>query len=89
MVLHVTGVETLQNYEIKLAFSNGVVGVVDLSNALWGEMFEPLLDTSLFSQIRLDPELGTISWPNGADLAPEFLYDLIQPISNMEWYARP
>ncbi|MCK9609134.1 MAG: DUF2442 domain-containing protein [Methylomonas sp.] len=84
MALHVTDVEYLQNYELKLVFNNGVTGVVDLSNALWGEMFEPLSDPFLFSQIRLDPELGTVSWSNGADLAPEFLYDLIQPISNME-----
>ncbi|OAI20661.1 hypothetical protein A1359_02815 [Methylomonas lenta] len=84
MAMHVTDVETLENYELKLTFNNGVTGVVDLSNALWGEMFEPLSDPLLFRQIRLDPELGTVSWPNGADLAPEFLYDLIQPISNMD-----
>lgn len=84
MVLYVTDVETLQNYELKLVFNNGVAGIADLSNALWREMFEPLSDPLLFSQVRLDPELGTVSWPNGADLAPEFLYDLIQPISNMD-----
>lgn len=84
MAMHVTDVETLENYELKLTFNNGVTGVVDLSNALWGEMFVPLSDPLLFSQIQLDPELGTVSWPNGADLAPEFLYDLIQPISNMD-----
>lgn len=77
MALHVTDVEYRQNYELKLVFNNGVTGVVDLSNALWGDMFEPLSDPLLFSQIRLDPELGAVSWPNGADLAPEFLYDLI------------
>ncbi len=42
MVLHVIDVETLQNYELKLTFNNGVTGIADLSNALWGEMFEPL-----------------------------------------------
>ncbi|WP_446809798.1 DUF2442 domain-containing protein [Methylomonas sp. 2BW1-5-20] len=84
MVLHVIDVETLQNYELKLTFNNGVTGIADLSNALWGEMFEPLSDPLLFNQIRLDPALSTVSWPNGADLAPEFLYDLIQPINNLE-----
>lgn len=84
MILHVTDVEYLENYELKLAFNNGVTGIVDLSNALWGDMFEPLSDPLLFSQIRLDSELGTVSWPNGADLAPEFLYDLIQPIVKMD-----
>ena len=41
-------------------------------------MFEPLKDLSLFSQVKLDTELDTIIWPNGADLAPEFLHELLQ-----------
>lgn len=79
MILHVTDVQYLQNYQLKLTFNDGVAGVVDLSNELWGEMFEPLKDTQLFSQVKLDKELDTIVWTNGADLAPEFLRNLIQP----------
>lgn len=79
MILHVTDVQYLQNYQLKLTFNDGVAGVVDLSNELWGEMFEPLQDTTLFSRVRLDKELDTIVWDNGADLAPEFLRNLIQP----------
>ncbi|MGD7036138.1 DUF2442 domain-containing protein [Methylotuvimicrobium buryatense] len=79
MILHITDVVYLDDYRIKLVFNDGLSGVADLRNALWGEMFEPLLDPNNFSQIRLNPELGTVSWPNGADLAPEFLYTLIQP----------
>ncbi|ANE54850.1 MULTISPECIES: DUF2442 domain-containing protein [Methylomonas] len=79
MILHVTDVQYLQNYQLKLTFNDGVAGVVDLSNELWGEMFEPLKDTQLFSQVKLDKELDTIVWANGADLAPEFLRNLIQP----------
>jgi hypothetical protein len=37
-------------------------------------MFEPLKDPDLFLQVKVDPELETVIWPNGADLAPEFLY---------------
>lgn len=89
MALHVTDVEYLQHYKLKLAFNDGVIGVVDLSNALWGEMFEPLSDPLLFSQVRLDSELGTVCWPNGADLAPEFLYGLIhQSMSNTKLYYK-
>lgn len=78
MILHVTDVQYLQNYQLKLSFNDGAAGVVDLSNELWGEMFEPLQDTALFSRVRLDKELDTIVWDNGADLAPEFLRNLIQ-----------
>lgn len=39
-----------------------------------GEVFEPLKDPAFFRRVRLNPETGTVEWPNGADLAPEFLY---------------
>ncbi|HYM99336.1 MAG TPA: DUF2442 domain-containing protein, partial [Aestuariivirgaceae bacterium] len=49
-------------------------GSVDLSAELWGPMFEPLKDKQFFAQATKDPELETVTWPNGADFAPEFLY---------------
>ena len=53
-----------------MAFANGMSGKVDLSSRLFGSVFEPLRDPSLFSQVRLD-EYGAVCWPNGADLAPD------------------
>ncbi|MBE0434282.1 MAG: DUF2442 domain-containing protein [Methylomicrobium sp.] len=47
-------------------FNDGLTGVADLRDSLWGEIFEQLLDRNNFSQIRLDTELGTVCWPNGA-----------------------
>jgi hypothetical protein len=78
MILHVTDAKHLQDYQIWLKFNDDAEGVVDLSKELWGGMFEPLKDLSLFSQVKLDTELDTIVWPNGADLAPEFLHELLQ-----------
>jgi len=44
------------------------------SRELWGPAFEPLREMSLFTQVKVDAELGTIAWPNGADFAPDALY---------------
>jgi hypothetical protein len=48
-------------------------GEIDLANGLYGEVFEPLKDVEYFRRIQIHPERRTIVWPNGADLAPEFL----------------
>ena len=64
-----------ESYRIRLRFEDGTEGVVDLESQLWGKVFEPLRDRKIFSQFRLDEELQTITWPTGADLAPEFLYE--------------
>ncbi|HHG83933.1 MAG TPA: DUF2442 domain-containing protein [Bacteroidetes bacterium] len=67
------------DYRVWLKFSDGVEGEIDLEKELWGEMFEPLRDKARFSELALDKELGTIVWPNGADFAPEFLYQKLSP----------
>ena len=74
MFLHVTEATYLNKYGVALSFNDGKRGVADLSDALHGPVFEPLKDEALFSQLRADEELETIVWPNGADLAPEYLY---------------
>ncbi|HEY2776252.1 MAG TPA: DUF2442 domain-containing protein [Candidatus Binatia bacterium] len=75
MTPHLTHARHLGGYRIELAFDDGTRGEIDLEAELWGEMFEPLRDPKAFREFRLDPELHTIVWPNGADLAPEFLYE--------------
>lgn len=74
MFLHINAVKYLQAYQIEVSFNNGRTGIVDLRPVLKGKIFEPLQDLSVFAQLTIDPELETIAWPNGADLAPEFLY---------------
>jgi len=63
-------------YSVRLEFDDGVVKQVNLRGFLWGEVFEPLLDPTYFARVAIDPELGTIVWPNEADFAPETLYEL-------------
>jgi hypothetical protein len=67
------------DYRIWLKFADGVEGEVELESELWGEMFEPLKDKARFAEFVLNNELGTIVWPNGADFAPEFLYQKLRP----------
>ena len=62
-------------YRVWLRFADGLSGELDLSSELWGAMFEPLKDVEYFRQLRVDAELDTIVWPNGADLSPQWLHD--------------
>ena len=75
MILHVVEAEYDHDYVIHLRFNDGAEGYVDLADQLYGEMFAPLQDKEKFAALRVDPELETVVWPNGADLAPEFLRD--------------
>lgn len=72
-----TEVRHLRDYVVWLKFQDGTQGEVDLENSLRGPVFEPLKDVEYFKGVRVDPELGTIVWPNGADIAPETLYDRV------------
>ena len=64
-------------YRIWLRFEDGSNGEVDLASELDGPIFEPLRDPSYFRRFSVNPDLGTIAWPNGADFAPEFLYSKV------------
>lgn len=65
----------LGEYSVWLRFEDGTEGEVDLSTELYGSVFEPLQDPVFFSRLRVNPDTGTIEWPNKADFAPEFLYE--------------
>ncbi len=62
-------------YTVWLRFEDGTEGEVDLSRELTGPVFEPLHDIEYFKQLSVNPNIGTVVWPNGADFAPEFLYE--------------
>lgn len=80
----VTSVTPLPDSRLSVAFVDGVIGDVDMRSFLSdpkidGTVFEPLRDPAVFAQARV--VLGAIQWPNGADLAPDSMYDAIREYS--------
>jgi Protein of unknown function (DUF2442) len=79
-LIDVTRVRVLAHYEVDLTFADGAVRVIDLEPLLWGPMFECVkADRDVFRQVTVDPDAGTIVWPNGADLSPRALYAESKP----------
>ena len=74
MILKITEARYLNAYRIEVAFNNGKKGIADLVDALNGTVFEPLKNPEAFANFKIDPDLETIVWENGADLAPEYIY---------------
>lgn len=73
----VRAVEHLGGHRLRLTFADGLTGDVDLTSRFTGALgpvFEPLREVDYFARVTVDRELGTIVWPNGADLAPEVLH---------------
>jgi hypothetical protein len=75
-MLHIKAAKYISDFKLWLAFDDGSFGEVDLIDSLNGPIFEPLRDVNIFSKVTVDPELETVVWPNGADLAPEYLKEL-------------
>ena len=75
MIPRVIDAKYLGGYTLYLRFSDGSDGEVDLEHELDGEIFEPLKDISYFKDFTVNQELHTVVWPNGADFAPEFLFE--------------
>ncbi|HEU5106125.1 MAG TPA: DUF2442 domain-containing protein [Solirubrobacterales bacterium] len=76
-IVPVTEVQCPGGHRLQLRFKDGTSGELDLSNDGWKGVFAPLADPAYFCRVELDEELGTIVWPNGADIAPETLYRLV------------
>ena len=74
MFIEVTKAEYLDGYRVKLLFNNGETKIVDLSQSLNGSVFAPLKDIEYFKRFSI--KFNTIEWENGADFAPEYLYEI-------------
>jgi hypothetical protein len=76
MIIHIENVKVVGSHSLDLTFDNGVEERVNLRSELYGPIFEPLRDPSFFAKAYVDPDSRTVTWPNGADFAPDFLYQL-------------
>ena len=73
----ITKIRVLDNYRLEILFNDGVKGIVSLADRLFGPVFEPLKDPIFFAKVQVD-EFGAIAWPNGADLAPDAIYEQLK-----------
>jgi hypothetical protein len=78
----ITHVQALPDWQLEVRFADGTQGVISIKERLFGPVFEPLKDPAFFAQVTLD-EFGAVCWPNGADLAPDALYETIRKKSQV------
>lgn len=78
----------ISGYKLLLTFKDGDVKLVDLKPHLDGEIFEPLKDVNYFRTVRVNSELDTIVWENGADMSPDFLYKIGVLVTETEYSER-
>lgn len=71
-------VRYVRDYILWVRFQDGTSGEVDIEPSLKGPVFEPLRVVEYFKLVEVDPEIGTIVWPNGADVAPETVYERVR-----------
>lgn len=83
--VHVTDAVVVGDHRLMLRFEDGAEGEVDFSGLPWNGVFEPLEDPDYFRLVRVDPEGGTIAWPNGADLAHDTLHDAVTQGTTPRW----
>ncbi len=78
MLIDVVEVRPTAGHRLWLRFADGATGEVDIASFVQLDgVFEPLKDPAFFREVRVDPEAGTIVWPNGADLDPDVLYSRV------------
>ena len=78
MLKDIVKVKPLKDFHLYLEFEDGVKGEVDIRKLIkFKGVFEQLKDEAIFTKVKVNPEWGTIFWPNGADLDPDVLYSMV------------
>ena len=75
LLVRVVDVSIVGDYTLRVEFDDGAQREIDFSQVLYGHYYGPLRDVALFNQVRVDPEVHTLVWPNDADFDPATLYD--------------
>ena len=75
MIQKILDARYINAFKVYIRFADGTEGELDLEDELYGEVFEPLKNVQFFKKVKVHPDFHTLCWPNGADIAPEFLYE--------------
>jgi len=87
-IFRVESFEIIGPYTLRICFDDETVQTIDFRPILAGELYGPLRDVSLFDQVRIDPEVRTLVWPNGADFDPATLHDWPEQVAALTALAR-
>jgi hypothetical protein len=87
-IYRVESFEIVGPYTVRVRFDDDTEQTIDFQPVLTGELYQPLMDLSLFNQVKIDSEASTLVWPNGADFDPATLHDWPKYVDAMTARAR-
>ncbi len=88
MLKDITKVKLVGDYKLQITFEDGVDGIIDIAALIsFKGIFAPLANPDYFAKVAVNPEIGTICWPNDADLDPDVLYSMLtgEPLPTVEY----
>ncbi|MGO9115663.1 MAG: DUF2442 domain-containing protein [Thermoguttaceae bacterium] len=93
-IFRVREFQIIRPYTLRVTFDDRSEQVIDFQDVLAGGLFGPLRDLNIFKQVRIDPEVHTLVWPNGADFDPATLHDWPDHVDSLtkrarQWELRP
>ena len=87
-IYRVVAFEIVGPYTLQVEFDDHSRQVIDFRPILEGELYRPLLDLAVFNRVRLDPDVQTLVWPNGADFDPATLHDWPKHVEDLKVLAK-
>src|SRR5256714_4915576 len=87
-IYRVESFEIILPYTLRIGFDDGSEQVINFEPVLTGELFGPLHELTLFNQVKIDPEVHTLVWPNGSDFEPATLHDWPEIVKDLITDAR-
>ncbi len=84
LIYRVVSFEIVGDYTLSVAFDDGIEQKINFEPVLAGKFYGPLRDLSMFNRVKIDPEVRTLVWPNGADFDPETLHDWPEQIESLK-----